>query len=47
VLARWGEIPRDDVALTLFECLRAPETIRASFMLLSGDTPVAEAVRAL
>jgi nucleoside-diphosphate-sugar epimerase len=47
VLARRGEIPRDDVALTVFECLRAPETIRASFMLLSGDVPVEVAVRRL
>ena len=47
VLARGGEIPRDDVALVLFECLRAPETIRASFMLLSGDVPVEVAVRSV
>jgi uncharacterized protein YbjT (DUF2867 family) len=47
VLARRGDIPRDDVALVLFECLRAPETIRASFMVLSGDTPVEIAVRRL
>jgi nucleoside-diphosphate-sugar epimerase len=46
-LARHGEIPRDDVALVLFECLRAPETIRASFMVLSGNTPAAVAVRNL
>jgi uncharacterized protein YbjT (DUF2867 family) len=47
VLARWGDVPRDDVALTVFECLLAPETIRASFMLLSGDVPVDVAVRQL
>jgi nucleoside-diphosphate-sugar epimerase len=47
VLARRGEIPRDDVALVLFECLRAPETIGASFMVLSGNTPAAVAVRQL
>jgi uncharacterized protein YbjT (DUF2867 family) len=46
-LGRRGEIPRDDVALVLFECLQAPETIRASFEVLSGDTPVAVAVRRL
>jgi nucleoside-diphosphate-sugar epimerase len=46
-LGRSGEIPRDDVALVLFECLRAPETIRAAFQVLSGDTPVAVAVRQL
>jgi nucleoside-diphosphate-sugar epimerase len=47
VLARSGDIPRDDVALVLFECLRAPETIRASFMVLAGDVPVEVAVRRL
>ncbi|HEY7076496.1 MAG TPA: SDR family oxidoreductase [Solirubrobacteraceae bacterium] len=47
VLARGGEIPRDDVALVLFECLRAPETIRASFMVLSGEVPAAVAVRSV
>jgi uncharacterized protein YbjT (DUF2867 family) len=46
-LPRRGEIPRDDVALVLFECLRAPETIRASFMVLEGNTPAAVAVRQL
>jgi len=47
VLARSGDIPRDDIALVLFECLRAPETIRASFMVLSGPVPVAVAVRSV
>jgi nucleoside-diphosphate-sugar epimerase len=46
-LPRRGEIPRDDVALVLFESLRAPETIRASFMVLEGNTPAAVAVRQL
>jgi nucleoside-diphosphate-sugar epimerase len=46
-LGRRGQVPRDDVALTILECLDAPNTIRAEFELLSGDTPVAEAVRAL
>jgi nucleoside-diphosphate-sugar epimerase len=46
-LGRRGEIPRDDVALVLYECLPAPETIRVSFEVLSGDTPVAVAVRQL
>jgi uncharacterized protein YbjT (DUF2867 family) len=46
-LGRRGEIPRDDVALTLLECLEAPNTIRAEFEVLSGETPVREAVRAL
>lgn len=47
VLGRRGDVPRDDVALTLLEVLRAPNTIRKQFELLEGDTPVAEAVRAL
>jgi uncharacterized protein YbjT (DUF2867 family) len=46
-LGRYGDVPRDDVALTLFECLRAPNTIGVLFELLAGPTPVAEAVRAL
>ena len=46
-LGRRGEVPREDVALTLLECLHAPNTIRAEFELLSGDVPVAQAVRAL
>ena len=44
-LGRSGEIPRDDVALTILECLQAPNTIRKEFEELSGDTPVGEAVR--
>src|SRR3954453_2708770 len=35
VLARRGEIPRDDVALVLYHCLLAPGSIRADFELLS------------
>ena len=46
-LGRRGEIPRDDVALTILECLQAPNTIRKEFEELSGATPVAEAVAAL
>jgi uncharacterized protein YbjT (DUF2867 family) len=46
-LGRRGSIPRDDVALVLLECLQAPNTIGAQFELLAGDTPAAEAVRAL
>jgi uncharacterized protein YbjT (DUF2867 family) len=39
-LGRHGEIPRDDVALVLFHCLRADNTVRAQFDLLSGPVPV-------
>jgi uncharacterized protein YbjT (DUF2867 family) len=46
-LERGGQIPRDDVALVLLEVLRADGTIGKRFDLLSGDTPAAEAIRAL
>ena len=46
-LGRRGRIPRADVALVLYECVQAPESIHAQFEVLSGDTPVADAVRAL
>jgi uncharacterized protein YbjT (DUF2867 family) len=46
-LGRRGEIPRDDVAAVLLECLRAPNTVGVQFELLAGDVPVADAVRAL
>jgi uncharacterized protein YbjT (DUF2867 family) len=37
-------IPRADVAAVLAETLRAPETVGATLVVCSGDTPVAEAV---
>ena len=46
-LDRGGEIPRSDVALVLAEALEADNTIGKAFDLLSGETPAAEAVRAL
>ena len=46
-LGRRGDIPREDVALTLLECLREPATIRVAFDLLEGEEPVREALRAL
>jgi nucleoside-diphosphate-sugar epimerase len=46
-LGRRGEVPRDDVAAVLVACLHAPNTIGAEFELLTGDTPVDEAVRAI
>jgi uncharacterized protein YbjT (DUF2867 family) len=42
-----GEIPRDDVAATLAAVLSAPNTVGKTFNLVSGDTPVNEAVRAM
>ena len=46
-LERGGEIPRDDVAATLLACLDDPSTIGKGFDLLSGETPIAEAVAGL
>ncbi len=46
-LERGGEIPRDDVAATLLACLDDPGTIGKEFDLLSGETPIAEALAAL
>jgi uncharacterized protein YbjT (DUF2867 family) len=42
-----AEIPRDDVAAVLAEVLVADNTIGKTFNLVSGDTPVDAAVRAL
>ena len=46
-LGRSGAIPRDDVALTILECLQATNTIRKEFEELSGEEPVSEAVAAI
>ena len=40
-----GQIPRDDVALVLYHCLLADNTIRATFDLISGPVPVEVAIR--
>jgi uncharacterized protein YbjT (DUF2867 family) len=42
-----GVIPRADVAATLLAVLETPTTIGKTFELVSGDTPIEEAVRAL
>ena len=44
---RRGEIPRDDVAAVLLAVLETPGSVGKTFELVSGDTPVEEAVRAL
>ena len=44
---RRGDIPRDDVALVLLECLQAPTTIGIEFELFEGDLPARDAVRSL
>lgn len=46
-LDRSGRIPREDVARVLVECLDRPSTHRRTFEILSGDTPVAEALESL
>lgn len=40
-----GEIPREDVAAVLAEILETPETAGLTLDLVSGDTPVEEAVK--
>jgi uncharacterized protein YbjT (DUF2867 family) len=42
-----GEVPREDVAATVLVVLETPSAIGKIFELVSGDTPVEEAVRAL
>lgn len=42
-----AEIPREDVAEVILACLGAPNTVGATFNLVSGETPIAEAVAAL
>lgn len=46
-LGRYGEITRADVAATLVACLDEPATVRRSFDLLAGETPIAAALGAL
>ncbi|WP_349862735.1 SDR family oxidoreductase [Leifsonia sp. WHRI 6310E] len=42
-----GSIPREDVARLIAACLDEPGTIGKTWEAVSGDTPIAEAVRAL
>jgi uncharacterized protein YbjT (DUF2867 family) len=42
-----GSIPRDDVAAVLLAVLETPASIGKTFELVSGDTPIDEAVRSL
>jgi uncharacterized protein YbjT (DUF2867 family) len=42
-----GQIPRADVAATFVACLDQPGTIGKSFDLISGETPIADAVAAI
>lgn len=47
MLADSLSIPRADVAQVIAECLEIPGTIRRSFDLGSGETPIVEALQAL
>jgi len=42
-----GQIPRADVAATFVACLDEPGTIGKSFDLISGTTPIPEAVASI
>jgi uncharacterized protein YbjT (DUF2867 family) len=42
-----GDIPRDDVAAVLLAVLETPGSAGKTFELVSGDTAIDEAVRAL
>jgi uncharacterized protein YbjT (DUF2867 family) len=42
-----GEIPREDVAATIVAALETPSSIGKIFELVSGDTPIEEAIRGL
>ena len=46
-LERRGTITRDDVAAVLAGCLDEPRAVRATFDLLQGETPIAQALAAL
>jgi uncharacterized protein YbjT (DUF2867 family) len=46
-LGRRGAVTRDDVAAVLAACLGEPRTVRATFELLQGETPIAEALARL
>lgn len=42
-----GQVPREDVAATLLAVLETPSSIGKVFELVSGDTPIDDAVRSL
>ena len=42
-----GEVPREDVAALLLAVLETPSTVGKTFELVSGDTPIEEAVHGL
>ena len=44
---RRAAVTRDDVAAVLAGCLDEPQTVRKTFVLLQGETPIAEALASL
>lgn len=44
-IGAFGQIARADVAATAIAALNEPATIRRAFEIVSGDTPIAEALR--
>ena len=46
-LERVGEVPREDVAATLLACLDEPKTSGKAFDLISGETPIPDALAEL
>lgn len=44
---RRAAVTRDDVAAVLAGCLDEPRTVRKTFVLLQGETPIAEALASL
>jgi uncharacterized protein YbjT (DUF2867 family) len=44
IIGHFGQIPRDDVALVLYQCLFAENTVHGTFELLAGTEPVEAAV---
>ena len=46
-LGRRGEIPREDVARTFADALEDENTYHKTFEILSGDTPIQEALAQL
>jgi uncharacterized protein YbjT (DUF2867 family) len=42
-----GSVTRDDVAAVLAACLDEPRTVRKTFVLLQGETPIAQALASL
>ena len=46
-LGRRGSVTRDDVAAVLAACLDEPRTVRATFELLQGATPIPKALASL